>query len=148
MPSIPAKPPRLPDKALYAGYESQRVLDDIDLTVTEGKHIHRRNMREVAQDPVAPEGLAARQLDDMGCFPHQWLWRQDAEQDIRTTREAMAYADVTELDERSVDALSGAQRQRCWIAMVLIHENGRTLTAGAAPPEPGSSLRGPVVDDT
>ncbi|MCK0753827.1 ABC transporter ATP-binding protein [Chromohalobacter japonicus] len=100
----------------------------------DGKDIHRRNTREVAQrlgilpqGPVAPEGLTVRQLVGMGRFPHQRLWRQDAEQDARAIREAMAYADVTEFAERSVDALSGGQRQRCWIAMVLAQETDLIL---------------------
>ncbi|MDN3556652.1 ABC transporter ATP-binding protein [Halomonas maura] len=100
----------------------------------DGRDIHRRNTREVArrlgilpQGPSAPEGLTVRQLVGMGRFPHQRLWRQDAEQDARAIREAMAYADVTDLAERGVDALSGGQRQRCWIAMVLAQETDLIL---------------------
>lgn len=100
----------------------------------DGEDIHHRNTREVAQrlgilpqGPSAPEGLTVRQLVGMGRFPHQRLWRQDAEQDARAIREAMAYADVTDLAERSVDALSGGQRQRCWIAMVLAQQTDLIL---------------------
>ncbi|MDI4636941.1 MULTISPECIES: ABC transporter ATP-binding protein [Halomonadaceae] len=100
----------------------------------DGEDIHHRNTREVAQrlgilpqGPTAPEGLTVRQLVGMGRFPHQRLWRQDAEQDARAIREAMAYADVTDLAERSVDALSGGQRQRCWIAMVLAQQTDLIL---------------------
>jgi len=100
----------------------------------DGKDIHRRNTREVAQrlgilpqGPSAPEGLTVRQLVGMGRFPHQRLWQQDAKQDARAIREAMAYADVTDFAERSVDALSGGQRQRCWIAMILAQETDLVL---------------------
>lgn len=100
----------------------------------DGQDIHRRNTREVAQrlgilpqGPSAPEGLTVRQLVGMGRFPHQRLWRRDAEQDARAIRAAMAYADVTDLADRSVDALSGGQRQRCWIAMVLAQETDLIL---------------------
>lgn len=100
----------------------------------DGQDIHRRNTREVAQrlgllpqGPAAPEGLTVRQLVAMGRFPHRRWWRQDAEQDARAVREAMAYADVTDFAERSVDALSGGQRQRCWIAMVLAQETDLIL---------------------
>ncbi|PXX99487.1 ABC transporter ATP-binding protein [Halomonas sp. LBP4] len=100
----------------------------------DGKDIHRSNTREVAQrlgilpqGPSAPEGLTVRQLVGMGRFPHQRLWRQDAERDARAIREAMAYADVTDFADRSVDALSGGQRQRCWIAMVLAQETDLIL---------------------
>ncbi|MBB3230983.1 ABC transporter ATP-binding protein [Halomonas stenophila] len=100
----------------------------------DGQDIHRRNTREVArrlgilpQGPSAPEGLTVRQLVGMGRFPHQRLWRQDAAQDARAIREAMAYADVTDLADRDVDALSGGQRQRCWIAMVLAQETDLIL---------------------
>lgn len=100
----------------------------------DGQDIHRRNTREVAQrlgilpqGPTAPEGLTVRQLVAMGRFPHQRLWRQNAEQDARAVREAMDYVDVTDFAERSVDELSGGQRQRCWIAMVLAQETGLIL---------------------
>ncbi|MDT0501171.1 MULTISPECIES: ABC transporter ATP-binding protein [unclassified Halomonas] len=100
----------------------------------DGQDIHRRSTREVArrlgilpQGPTAPEGLTVRQLVGMGRFPHQRLWRQDAERDARAVREAMAYADVAALAERSVDTLSGGQRQRCWIAMVLAQETDLIL---------------------
>lgn len=100
----------------------------------DGKDIHRRSTREVAQrlgilpqGPSAPEGLTVRQLVGMGRFPHQRWWRQDAEQDARAIREAMVYADVTDFAERSVDALSGGQRQRCWIAMILAQDTDLIL---------------------
>ncbi|TLF50629.1 ABC transporter ATP-binding protein [Halomonas urmiana] len=100
----------------------------------DGQDIHRHKTREVAQQlgilpqgPDAPEGLTVRQLVGMGRFPHQRLWRQDAEQDARAIRQAMVYADVTDFAERSVDALSGGQRQRCWIAMVLAQETDLIL---------------------
>ncbi|WP_275286057.1 ABC transporter ATP-binding protein [Halomonas elongata] len=100
----------------------------------DGEDIHRRHTREVAQrlgilpqGPSVPEGLTVRQLVGMGRFPHQRLWRQDAEQDTRAVREAMAHADVTDFAERSVDTLSGGQRQRCWIAMVLAQETDLIL---------------------
>lgn len=100
----------------------------------DGKDIHRSNTREVAQrlgilpqDPSAPEGLTVKQLVGMGRFPHQRMWRQDADRDARAIREAMEYADVTDFAERSVDALSGGQRQRCWIAMVLAQQTDLIL---------------------
>ncbi|MEC9483066.1 MAG: ABC transporter ATP-binding protein [Halomonas sp.] len=169
MPPTPPPAPRLRGEALYAGYESRRVLDGVDIAVAEGKltvllgpngsgkstllktlartlipdsgrvyldgkDIHRCNTREVAQrlgmlpqGPAAPEGLTVKQLVGMGRFPHQRLWRQDAEQDARAIREAMAYTDVTDFAERNVDALSGGQRQRCWIAMVLAQQTDLIL---------------------
>lgn len=100
----------------------------------DGQDIHRRNTREVArrlgilpQGPSAPEGLTVRQLVSMGRFPHQRLWRQDAQQDARAVHEAMIYAGITDFADRSIDALSGGQRQRCWIAMVLAQETDLIL---------------------
>lgn len=100
----------------------------------DGQDIHRRKTRDVAQrlgilpqGPTAPEGLTVKQLVGMGRFPHQRLWQQNAEQDARAIRRAMAHADVTEFADRHVDALSGGQRQRCWIAMVLAQETDLIL---------------------
>ena len=100
----------------------------------DGKDIHRRNTREVAtqlgilpQGPTAPEGLTVNQLVAMGRFPHQRLWQRDARKDATAISEAMAYTNVTEFAEYSVDTLSGGQRQRCWIAMVLAQQTDLIL---------------------
>lgn len=100
----------------------------------DGKDIHHRNTREVAtqlgilpQGPVAPEGLSVKQLVSMGRFPHQRLWRRDAVEDAEAIREAMAFTDVTDFADQSVDTLSGGQRQRCWIAMVLAQQTDLML---------------------
>ncbi|MDR5873434.1 ABC transporter ATP-binding protein [Vreelandella gomseomensis] len=100
----------------------------------DGKDIHHRNTREVAtqlgilpQGPIAPESLSVKQLVSMGRFPHQRLWRRNAGEDAEAVREAMAFTDVTDFADQSVDTLSGGQRQRCWIAMVLAQQTDLML---------------------
>ncbi|KPQ24373.1 MAG: iron complex transport system ATP-binding protein [Halomonas sp. HL-48] len=100
----------------------------------DGKDIHHRNTREVAmqlgilpQGPVAPEGLSVKQLVSMGRFPHQRLWRRNTIEDATAIREAMAFTDVTDFADQSIDTLSGGQRQRCWIAMVLAQQTDLML---------------------
>ena len=100
----------------------------------DGKDIHHRNTRDVAtqlgilpQGPVAPEGLSVKQLVSMGRFPHQRLWRRNTIEDATAIREAMAFTDVTDFADQSIDTLSGGQRQRCWIAMVLAQQTDLML---------------------
>ena len=104
-----------------------RLLRPVSGTVLlDGKAIAERPTREVArmigmlpQSPVAPEGIAVRELVARGRHPHQSWWRQWSAEDDEAVQDAMAATGVTDLADREVDELSGGQRQRAWIAMAV-----------------------------
>ena len=98
-----------------------------------GKDIHRRSTAAVArelailpQSPTAPEGLSVYQLVRLGRFPHQTWLQQWSNEDEAIVTQALAQTELTDVQDRPVDALSGGQRQRAWIAMTLA-QNTDTL---------------------
>jgi len=98
-----------------------------------GKDIHRRSTAAVArelailpQSPTAPEGLSVYQLVRLGRYPHQTWLQQWSKEDETIVTQALAQTELTEFQDRPVDALSGGQRQRAWIAMTLA-QNTDTL---------------------
>ncbi|MDH6187636.1 iron complex transport system ATP-binding protein [Streptomyces sp. CZ24] len=71
---------------------------------------------------TGPENTLVRQLVARGRYPHQSLLATWAPADGQAVAEAMAAAGVAELAERRVEELSGGQRRRVWVAMVLAQE--------------------------
>lgn len=97
--------------------------------VLDGRNIHDLPTREVArrlgllpQSPVAPDGIRVMDLVSRGRTPYQGLFRQRSEQDRAAVAEAMAATGTLHLADRRVDELSGGQRRRVWIAMVLAQQ--------------------------
>lgn len=94
--------------------------------VLDGQAIGRYSSKEVArrigllpQAQVAPDGITVGDLVARGRYPHQSLLRQWSRDDEDAVREALEATDVAGLAHRMVDELSGGQRKRVWLAMVL-----------------------------
>ncbi len=96
-------------------------LDNASIFGMSTKELARR-LGILPQGPVAPEGLAVRELVAQGRYPHQKWLQQWREEDERATKRALSITGMEELADRHVDALSGGQRQRAWIAMTLAQE--------------------------
>ncbi|GAA2063035.1 ABC transporter ATP-binding protein [Williamsia deligens] len=95
----------------------------------DGTDIADRRPRDLAQvmgmlpqDPVAPSGLSVVELIERGRHPHQRWFRQASPEDDAAVDRAMELTGITDLADRPVDALSGGQRRRVWIALVLAQE--------------------------
>ncbi|MEH6387057.1 ABC transporter ATP-binding protein [Pseudomonas profundi] len=95
----------------------------------DGKDIHRLPTREVArrvallpQDTQAPEGMTVSELIRFGRQPHQGWLRQWSDEDRDIVAHALAVADLQQLAQRSLDSMSGGQRQRAWIAMAIAQQ--------------------------
>ena len=61
--------------------------------------------------------LTIRELVSFGRYPH--CEGRLKEEDIKYVDEAIAYMELTDIQDRYLDELSGGQRQRAYIAMVL-----------------------------
>lgn len=95
----------------------------------DGQDIQRLPARELArrlallpQETHAPEGLTVAELIRFGRQPHQDWLRQWSAEDHRVVDEALAAADLENLANRPLEAMSGGQRQRAWIAMAIAQQ--------------------------
>ena len=66
-----------------------------------------------------PANIRAESLVLHGRFPYMGYPRRYREEDKKAAREAMEWAGVTHLRKRSVATLSGGERQKVYIAMLL-----------------------------
>ena len=85
----------------------------------------RRLARRVArlpQDPAVPEGMTVAALVANGRHPHVGPLAPLSIRDHAAIRAALAAMDLTDLRGRKVETLSGGERRRAWIAMVLAQE--------------------------
>lgn len=100
----------------------------------DGNRIDKLPTKQVAtelallpQSPLAPEGLAVRDLVARGRHPRQSWLRQWSADDERVVAETLSWTSMTDLADRPVDQLSGGQRQRAWIAMALAQQTDLVL---------------------
>ncbi len=85
----------------------------------------RRFARAVArlpQEPRSPEGLTVEALVTGGRNPHLPLLGAPRAADRRAVAQALREMDLADLRHRTVETLSGGERRRAWIAMVLAQE--------------------------
>jgi iron complex transport system ATP-binding protein len=81
-----------------------------------------RRVARLPQEPHCPEGLTVEDLVAAGRNPHaRWL-RPLSRCDRDTVHEALAWMDLVDLRLRPLETLSGGERRRAWIAMVLCQE--------------------------
>lgn len=86
---------------------------------------HRTVARRLAvlpQKPLAPAATSVRDLVMRGRHPHQSLLRPWTPADAAAVEDALAATGLSEVAERDVNALSGGQLQRAWIALVLAQQ--------------------------
>jgi len=76
----------------------------------------------VPQELKTPMAYTVEELVMMGRTALLNPWRQPAAADSQVVERAMVYTDVNDLRNRSLDALSGGEKQRAIIAMALAQE--------------------------
>jgi iron complex transport system ATP-binding protein len=94
------------------------TLDGEDAWAIPRKAFARRVAR-LPQEPLCPEGLSVEELVRGGRHPHVGFLRPLARRDLDAVHEALAWMDLLDLRKRAVDTLSGGERRRAWLAMVL-----------------------------
>ncbi len=85
----------------------------------------RRLAKRVArlpQDPAVPEGLTVEALVANGRHPHVGALAPLGAGDRLAIRTALSAMDLGDLRARKVETLSGGERRRAWIGMVLAQE--------------------------
>jgi iron complex transport system ATP-binding protein len=94
-----------------------------------GKSISRMSTSVVAQEiavlpqgPVAPPGLTVGELVEQGRYPHAGPLKMLRKQDYSAISEALRLTGMEDFTHRSLDNLSGGEKQRAWIALALAQE--------------------------
>ncbi|WIX32112.1 ABC transporter ATP-binding protein [Salinicola sp. JS01] len=108
---------------------SRLQVPDAGAVLLDGHDIQRLPAREMArrlallpQETQAPEGLTVSELIRFGRQPHQGMFQQWSAEDERVVEAALTAADLSCLAHRRLDAMSGGQRQRAWIAMAIAQQ--------------------------
>lgn len=94
--------------------------------VLDGDAVHRLPAKQLArklgllpQAPIAPEGITVADLVSRGRNPHRRMLSRWSQADDEAVAYALEATGALELSDRAIDELSGGQRQKVWIAMVL-----------------------------
>lgn len=89
-------------------------------------HLSRRAWaRQVAflpQEPQAPAGLTVEQVVARGRHSHRPAWGGDTPADRAAVARALGRLDLQEVRGRPLETLSGGERRRAWLAMVVAQE--------------------------
>lgn len=95
--------------------------EDSDLRKMHTKAISKR-MAILPQNPTPPKGLRVDELVAYGRAPHQSGFNTLTSKDREIVYNALEQAGVLEFAERDLEALSGGQLQRVWIALSLAQQ--------------------------
>lgn len=119
-------------KSTVMGMISRLVAQDSGLVDFEGKDIGKWKSKELAkrlailtQSNQIQMKLTVRELVAFGRFPYSGS--RLTEEDQRMVDQAIEYMELGELQDRFIDEMSGGQRQRTLIAMVIAQDTEYVL---------------------
>lgn len=96
-------------------------VDGLDVTATPAKRV-AQTIAYLPQSPVVPTAITVEQLVAYGRAPHQSLLGIKSPTDIEKIDDAIEMTGLGELRQKPVSEMSGGQRQRAFIAMVLAQD--------------------------
>ncbi|AAO44155.1 iron ABC transporter ATP-binding protein [Tropheryma whipplei str. Twist] len=93
------------------------------------QHIRRLKPKNLAkhiaflpQQVNLPEGLTIADLVSRGRYPHQSILHRWTKTDEEVVKESLQAVQASHISQRAIEAVSGGQRQRALIAMVLAQQ--------------------------
>lgn len=92
---------------------------DLDVTTCDTRELARR-LAVLRQDNPLQVRLTVAELVSFGRFPHNS--GHETAEDRRKVDDAIAWMDLADLRDRHLDEMSGGQRQRAFVAMVLAQD--------------------------
>jgi len=96
-------------------------LDDSSIGSRSARQIARR-LAMVEQERSIGFDFTVREVVAMGRIPHRGRFARESRDDRRAIDHAMEMADVRNLADRSIRAVSGGERQRVYLGMALAQE--------------------------
>lgn len=99
-------------------------VDELDVTMAPSDALARR-LSILRQDNHIVARLTVRDLVAFGRFPHSG--GRLTKEDNKRIDEAIGYLELTPLSDRFLDEMSGGQRQRAFVAMVLCQDTDYVL---------------------
>jgi iron complex transport system ATP-binding protein len=93
-------------------------LDDSSIDELSARQVARR-LAMVEQERSMGVDFTVREVVAMGRIPHRGRFARESGDDRRAVDRAMGLADVQELADRSIRAVSGGERQRVFLAMAF-----------------------------
>ncbi|MDR0648880.1 MAG: ATP-binding cassette domain-containing protein [Synergistaceae bacterium] len=119
-------------KSTVLGLVSRLIARDCGEIYFQGRDISRWRSRDLAkklailtQSNNINMKLTVRELVTFGRFPYSRSRMTD--EDNRVIDEAIAYMDLTDMEDRLIDEISGGERQRAYIAMVIAQDTEYVL---------------------
>lgn len=119
-------------KSTVMGMISRLIAKDAGMIDFDQKDISQWKSRELAkrlailtQQNNVQMKLTVRELVAFGRFPY--TGSHPTQEDQQIIDRAIAYMELTELEDRFIDELSGGQRQRAYIAMVIAQDTDYVL---------------------
>lgn len=100
--------------------------DGAELSSLASKELARR-ISLLTQNRPPLDGVSVREVVEYGRHPHRGRWRAGDENGAFIVERAMAVTGVQEFADRAVDALSGGQLQRVWLASCLAQDTAVLL---------------------
>ncbi|WP_206796545.1 ABC transporter ATP-binding protein [Amycolatopsis sp. MtRt-6] len=100
--------------------------DGADLRALSGKDIAKR-ITLLSQQRTAPGGVCVRELVEFGRHPHRSRWGGRDAGGPAAVERALALTGLAGLADRPVQALSGGQAQRVWLAACLAQDTALLL---------------------
>jgi ferric hydroxamate transport system ATP-binding protein len=100
--------------------------DGADLRLLGSRDLARR-IAMLSQNRAAPGGLCVRELVEFGRHPHRSRWGGRDPEGPAAVARALELTGLTDLADRPVQALSGGQVQRVWLASCLAQQTGLLL---------------------
>jgi len=81
-----------------------------------------RHISYMPQFTPGADGMTVRELVALGRFPWHGTLGRFGDKDARAVEEAIARTELEAFADRRVDEMSGGERQRAWIAMMLAQD--------------------------
>lgn len=87
-----------------------------------GRRAFARRVARLPQEPSTPEGLTVEELVAYGRHPHRSVLGARARSEGDVVHAALSDVELADFRKRPIEQLSGGERRRAWIAMILAQE--------------------------